>query len=58
MKISASVHSSFQRHEVTVETENNRKSISITPKIEEIAEIHKTLRQGIDLRKEIIERIE
>ncbi len=32
MKISASVKSSFQVHEVNVETENNFKSISISPK--------------------------
>lgn len=34
MKISASIKSSFQLHEVNVETENNKKSISITPKTE------------------------
>ncbi|UOK43648.1 MULTISPECIES: OsmC family protein [Flavobacterium] len=34
MKISASIKSSLQIHEVNVETENNKKSISIAPKIE------------------------
>ena len=34
MKISASIKSSFQLHEVNVETENNKKSVSITPKTE------------------------
>lgn len=34
MKISASIKSSFQQHEVNVETENNKKTISITPKNE------------------------
>lgn len=34
MKISASIKSSFQLHEANVETENNKKIISITPKTE------------------------
>lgn len=34
MKISASIKSSFQLHEVNVETENKIKSISISPKAE------------------------
>lgn len=34
MKISASIKSAFQIHEVNVETENNVKRISISPKTE------------------------
>ena len=49
MKISASVKSEYNQHEVQVETNGSAKVLHLIRHTDRVAEIHNTLRKGVNV---------